>query len=1491
MERRTSGIQKGVLNWTPAPGYFSSPPSPDESQLSWDEDKDEDFESQMDENGIIGLRESLEEMDEEEGIVLEEEDVLLLDAGTPEPEEGPPRALEELSCHLSELLDSEPFSQPTGDDCPSPSNSGGDDSVALEDWSDGEDRQKFTEESPEGLKIHRPQLDLEAVKDRMMSITKDGTEEVKGYRGPSFSFRGETEPHYNCMESHDDNSNGNDDMASSRHDRTTSETLTCSQNCCDEKLALHERPYVSTSPLSSTNTPHAPVLPDLPQLFPEEQAHDLEIETLPELAYGESTAHSSQLSFSPRTYQPFRFEEEKPECSVKPHLGRSSRIKDDELERKIVGPHLTQNQSPILSPRKINSQQSSSPAQHTAKVLSSSSDSSPLSTPHHRRHRVHRPSKPSHIDLKDVRKGQLSHPLPDFSKVEPKVRFPNSGYKPPKSRRPPRKRDSKPESLLVFKSPADIVREVLLSSTEGLSDAAAPGDPQRSLNSTVPEEFRCPLQASTLVQQLQDDYNRLLTKYAEAENTIDRLRLEAKVRLALEARLGAYVYVFLCYRKSEQVGMYSDPPKPSQPALPGILQEGSKVMMLAFPQAQRAELGPNTVYLAQERVNPEYPRGPSSVDSVSASWPISLAATQLTEALSKHVQRFHLQVDEFDELLKSGKLKPYEQVQGLSQLAQGQDSLEKAYLAARDQYQQLQKQKGGKSGQFDPDRELEGLIFNSGMRLEEMKERIEESEQNRPDPDLDPNPCPHTYQPFASLYETEPQPESPVSGVHAECKVGLEVSSVTEENDGNGVEAIEEIHPLLFHPLHQKHQRVEKDFSNLMDHYKNLRELPKLLDRGLFEDSRDSLEFRGSPPQPAKNDVIEDGEQWKTTHGGDFNRSVQSFPTTDSLSCPSGRSHECDSMETVPAAPLPATILPQQQTIERRPADSRKPQSSLGKDATLEGRASKECDGVLRAPPQDGVISPETDSGFVGSESSQLTPAAHSPTQQRAAVRVTRPSVSHEMSRIKPETLSVSGQLAPHSLAHIQTSPGHSGGAPGCAVRKGTRGRQTLPSPSTSSSPLRSCSGPLQPWPSSGISELEQQSDSAGHKAESLSGEEVRQGDQYTQPASQNGCYLRSPSPAVPYHHGDHLKAQSSVQLTNRHEALQSLQEEVDRLRERLMGSLRMTRPPSPVKAPSSVLEDCRSHKSFYTSTPQKPNVRAATNRGPRENRRSDEEEERKRTPKHVPRRRSASVPRFRPELDINSDSVPLSVKNIATDSDRAESEPKPRTLRHIPASPATTCASRRARTEIRRSTEPHTSTQQRSISADRAEEGDEKARGSRGPPLLCMCCMARPDPARTVKSSSHTRHYSRHCPHCGAGISHANQNSLQRETKPMSSRPKDRRGVYLAAAPPPPVLGSVHVVQCVPVCPSVLYYSSPVAPSSYPTPHYLSRSEDRGYRSGVRGHHRRSHSVDTQCSLKSSLDRAIAAASSMQDVSRRMARSLASGLQHTSPLAQSCTY
>lgn len=48
-----------------------------------------------------------------------------------------------------------------------------------------------------------------------------------------------------------------------------------------------------------------------------------------------------------------------------------------------------------------------------------------------------------------------------------------------------------------------------------------------------------------------------------------------------------------------------------------------------------------------------------------------------------------------------------------------------------------------------------------------------------------------------------------------------------------------------------------------------------------------------------------------------------------------------------------------------------------------------------------------------------------------------------------------------------------------------------------------------------------------------LSGDEKAQDGQYPHPANQQIRSHRSPSLHVPYHHGDHLEAQSSVQLTN----------------------------------------------------------------------------------------------------------------------------------------------------------------------------------------------------------------------------------------------------------------------------------------------------------------------------------------------------------------------
>lgn len=50
-----------------------------------------------------------------------------------------------------------------------------------------------------------------------------------------------------------------------------------------------------------------------------------------------------------------------------------------------------------------------------------------------------------------------------------------------------------------------------------------------------------------------------------------------------------------------QVCLHSDPPKPSQLVLSGALKEGSKVITLSFPQAQRVELGIDALQPNQQR--------------------------------------------------------------------------------------------------------------------------------------------------------------------------------------------------------------------------------------------------------------------------------------------------------------------------------------------------------------------------------------------------------------------------------------------------------------------------------------------------------------------------------------------------------------------------------------------------------------------------------------------------------------------------------------------------------------------------------------------------------------------------------------------------------------------------------------------------------------------------------------------------------------------------
>ncbi|ROL47457.1 AT-hook-containing transcription factor [Anabarilius grahami] len=1384
MKQSRGGTTAGVLVWTPAPAY-SSPSSPEGSDFSWDEELDENFQSQMDLNGIIGLAES---QGQQEGREEENAEDLLWDMKTPEPEHGPPPALEEISYHLSELLDSEPLSHATGDDCFSASlqeehRVDDDQSVLLEDWTDDED-------GTGSAIIHRQKC--------YSFPERDTCEDAQRFMDQTFPVAEEMASMYGRVKSFD----FNHEMTEIPQNIPISGIPEISEQSDCEELKETDGQFLPDSHCSFRNASDSI---SFPHLSSEELMNNcgIEAETFPELDIRAESSLSTYQSPAPKTYHMDRSKGEEikhkitTQASPRSPVIRLGKMHQDStrgeiLERRLHSPN--QNlQPPTPSPRKTNpascDDQVSIPAQCISKASVSPLEYSPPPTSHRSSAmKSHRTSKTSHTDPDDIRKGQLSHPLPDFSKVEPRVHFPkNSGYRPPKTRRPPHDSTSHPDLPVVFKSPAEIVREVLLSSSDGSPGSPSTSGTHKRLHSKVPEEFRCPQQASTLVQQLQEDYNRLLTKYAEAENTIDRLRLEAKV------------------------GLRSEPAKPSTAFLSGVIQEGSKIITLSFPQAQRAEFSAGSANVTQQKNGSENSiktvTHPSSVSSLSSRWSGPLTADHLTETLTKQTQRFQLQVDAFEALLKNGKLKPCEQITGLATLAQGQESLERAYLDARAQYQMLQQQQGGHVT-FDPDRDLEGQIFRSGMRLDEIKECLEQAEQNQPKSQPTLTPLPPSDVLSVSLLETEPLPESPLSAVHPEACVGVEVSSVSGESDTDREE--EKILPFVLRPLYDKHQRVEKDFSNLVDRYKRFKELPGMLDQAVTLKSRDLLDFGDSVPSEKKSTTVR--QRHRTINESEMTKSAQQQPAVDCVppSSPSVRSQVCDSMETHPEALCRSSVLPGQQGRERKMAGSRKTQSSSLTslaESTEPRTMGLKAKAKTKASPPDGVMSPETDSGFMGSESSQLTPAVQSPLQQRAVVSST-PSGLHMKDTERPDSAPPSGQPFVISTSTSQPSPNTpgehlstSGGCTGPIRRRGGEERCSSSSLSPSISPLHWPNRTIPPWPSS----LTSQSDNGSDHVHFVSGKEKAQDGHYPQPASLQLSSHRSPSLYVPYHRSDHLEAQSSVQLTNHQEALKSLQQEVNRLKERLEGNLRLSKPASPVRAPPSATEDTRDHAHPQTSTPQWLHLRSSERTRRQTERGRNGEKERGNSPRPTLRQRSASLPRHRPDTDLS-----------------------------------------------------------------RSDNSDEMEL-SRGPEPTCPHCTS----DRTSTSTPNQEPV-----------------SSPRGTQPMRSIQRDRGGMNVTLAPPPTLQGGVPVIPYVPVYPSTLYFSSPVTTPAYSQPFNVSASPARDKKSGVRGHRRRSLSVDhQQLPLNSSLTRALTAARNMREASHRMAHSLASGLHSSSFLTTSCTY
>ncbi|XP_068572795.1 microtubule organization protein AKNA-like, partial [Cebidichthys violaceus] len=480
METRKS-TTAGVLFWTPAPVRTS----PTSSVISEDEDqeeaeKDDDFVSQMDENGIIGLSEVLEDL-ELWASCCDSDAESNPNPGPLPPQEADPSgrerdAPEELSYNPSKHWS---HNEPQGED--------------VQIRSPFEDLMGRTEE--QGMECV-PQWDKYL---DMTEEEKDGEE-----AGTSSDRKRKKNPHPSTSTELGTTKGSAERYFSKGEIEEISSTLS-------HLLAMGPATVFNQHcPISQPASPvTAPAFPNFLHFTAEElaAAPGIDAETLPEMSFTESPpeSHRSHVSLtsSPRCAEVKLRDPLQPRAAMFSKEGVSNHYSGVNN-----GPLKASDKSgkPTPSPRKMRQPSLESTYSRTRSLSKAKADSLKF------KHRTASPDKEQQTprartnaaEMDESRKGPLSYRTPDFSKVEPRVRFPKDGYNPPKSRRSPKRKSSSPEPPLVFKSPADIVKEVLLNTTAGSSASSDSYDPPTSApNSTVPQEFRSRQQATTLLDQLE----------------------------------------------------------------------------------------------------------------------------------------------------------------------------------------------------------------------------------------------------------------------------------------------------------------------------------------------------------------------------------------------------------------------------------------------------------------------------------------------------------------------------------------------------------------------------------------------------------------------------------------------------------------------------------------------------------------------------------------------------------------------------------------------------------------------------------------------------------------------------------------------------------------------------------------------------------------------------------------------------------------------------
>ncbi|XP_063423913.1 titin homolog isoform X2 [Mytilus trossulus] len=336
------------------------------------------------------------------------------------------------------------------------------------------------------------------------------------------------------------------------------------------------------------------------------------------------------------------------------------------------------------------------------------------------------------------------------------------------------------------------------------------------LSSKLKQEFHKRKQATELVQQLQMDYDKLLSKYALAELTIDQLRLGAKITL------------------------HSDSPTPSQ-AMSGTLPGAQQQQMLQLG-LNRAVKSPSpfqgsiasplsqdslAAELHNERIQEQRYKARSQSDSGLLNGHLGLSESRTQESGAEGVKMGLLfqarslddRMESFKTLLEEKQLTHEEKAKVFDQVRTNHERLRHDYLQSKEDYNVLKRSQPNLTDiNFDGDKELEGELFRLGMKFDEIHEEIEQSEKEKAS----------ERQPFQK--KMVDANTSDMSDVNSSDHEGRSVDQMKKKIKGT-IAGDDLIKPRENSEFEQKVKQLHEEYSALMDRYRRLKQMAQTPER------------------------------------------------------------------------------------------------------------------------------------------------------------------------------------------------------------------------------------------------------------------------------------------------------------------------------------------------------------------------------------------------------------------------------------------------------------------------------------------------------------------------------------------------------------------------------------------------------------------------------------------------------------------------------------